>query len=254
MTRPKLLWGGENRPDLSGGDGVKKSHIILTAGVVYLVIMVVGGAIYYAYRQRPMAAPAEESSVAAVKAPSAEEQAAAKAAAAEEEKAKQREKRIDELKAALKTETIHGITYYRYDWPQRMPTGVYLRPFVAVGNGRCVLKNDVCYAYSIDDPQQTAWINGDRLDILAGGQRTTLSFDPKTMHKQMAPDASWLMENYVTEADPDALAALHRVAAASNAELVYYKSDGKSRQQMLSAEEIERVRVMVELYELLAAE
>ena len=254
MIWPGLLWGGKGWPDFSGGDEVKKSHIILTAVLVYLVIMVVGGAAYYAYRQRSVAAPVEKSSAAAVKTPSAAEQAAAREAAAEEAKAKQREKRIDELKSTLKAETIHGITYYRYDWPQRMPTGVYLRPFVAVGNGRCALKNDVCYAYSIDDPQQTAWIDGSRLDILAGGQRTTLSFDPKSMHKQMAPDASWLMENYVTEADSVALAALRRVATDSDAEVIYYKPGGKSRHQVLSAEELERVRVMVELYDLLAAE
>ena len=233
---------------------MKKSHIILTAVVVYLIIMVVGGAVYYAYRQRPVAASTAELPVTAVKVPTAEEQAAAREAAAAETRAKQRETRIDELKAVLKTETIHGVTYYRYDWPQRMPTGVYLRPFVAVGKGHCVLKNDVCYAYSIDDPQQTAWIDGDRLDILAGGQRTTLSFDPKSMHKQMASDASWLMEDYVTDAASAALEALRRVATSSDAEVIYYKQDGKSRQQMLSTEEIERVRVMVELYDLLSAE
>ena len=62
------------------------------------------------------------------------------------------------------------------------------------------------------------------------------------------------MENYVTEADSVALAALRRVATDSDAEVIYYKPGGKSRQQVLSAEELERVRVMVELYDLLAAE
>ena len=233
---------------------MKKSHIILAALFIYLALLVGGGAAYYAPRHRPPVAPVKTPAAVAMKTPSAEDQAAAKQAEAEQQKAKQQEQRIETLKAGLKVETIHGVTYYRYDWPQRMPTGVYLRPYIAVGSGRCILKNDVCYSYSIDDPQKTAWINGDRLDVIVGGQRTTLVFDPGMMHKQMAPDAEWLMEDYVMDADAVSLAVLHQLAVSSYAEVVYYRHGGKSRQQVLSAEELERIRVMVDLYELLAAQ
>ena len=254
MIRPELLWGGDGRLICFGEGVVKKSHIILAALFIYLAMLVAGGAVYYAHRQRPPVAPVKTPDAVTMKTPSAEDQAAAKQAEAEQQKAKQQEQRIETLKAGLKVETIHGVTYYRYDWPQRMPTGVYLRPYIAVGSGRCILKNDVCYSYSIDDPQKTAWINGDRLDIIVGGQRTTLVFDPGMMHKQMAPDAEWLMEDYVMDADAVSLAVLRQLAVSSYAEVVYYRHGGKSRQQILSAEELERIRVMVDLYELLAAQ
>ena len=230
---------------------VKKTQILLAAGIFYLGILIVGGSIYMAYRLRPHPEPPEPATLKVAAASTTAEQAREQKEAVAAEEAKRREKRIDQLKASMDCETVHGITYYRYDWAPRMPSGVYLRPVIAMGNGRCILKTDVRYSYTIDDPQQTAWIFGDRLDIVTSQARTTLAFNPTRRHKQMASNAEWLMEAYVTEAIPAAITALRQVVAAGHGQIVYYQQGGKSRLQELSTGEIERIRNVLELYDLM---
>lgn len=237
---------------------MKKTHIILAAVMLYLIIIVMGGSAYYAYtvqHNRVQAQIAlEKQQKAAAEAKKTEQTAKSQHETKPETKEAIREKKLADLKADMKEETINGIVYYRHEWPRKLASGVYLRPFIAVGNGRCVLKNDVYYFYSIADSQSTAWIFGDRLDIYVGGELTTLSFNPQLMRKHMASDAEWLAENYVVEADADTIAAFKRIANAKQAYIVYYKEGGKARRHDLTTSEIKRVREMVQLYELLNEE
>lgn len=237
---------------------MKKSHIILAAAILYLLIMVIGGMAYYAYsvQHEQQQAKIEQEAQQEIDARRQAREAADKAREAKDEGEKPRKAAARRERAAgeMWEETINGVTYYKHHWPKKLPTGVYLRPFVAAQNDRCVLKNDIYYYYSITDAEQTAWIMGDRLDIYAGGQTTTLQLDPSELRKHMSSDASWLSENYVMNADAATLAAFRQIIAAGAATLVYYKEGGKSRRHDMSAQEIQNIREMVELYDALRQE
>lgn len=246
---------------------LKKSHIIIGAAVIYILIMAVGGAAYYYVAQEQKiqqeAKLAEEAVKEREKTPEELQREAerakeeelrrqeeAKARAAEEAKAK----KSRELKDSMSTETVGGMTSYKHKWPKKPEPGVYLRPYVMAGNGRCILAYDVYYYYHINDPLQTAWIMGDHLDIVAGGQTTTVAFDPSKLSKHMASDAEWLSESYSLNANKAVIAALKRIISVGGGYIVYYKAGGKSRQHELSAMETRRIREMLELYEILAEE
>ena len=237
---------------------MKKSHIILAAVILYLLIMVIGFAAYYAYsvQHEQQQAKIEQEAQQEIAARRQAREAADKARGDEEtgEKPRKAVQRPERADSGMWEETIHGVTYYKHHWPKKLPTGVYLRPFVAAQNEHCVLKNDIYYYYSITDAEQTAWIMGDRLDIYAGGQTTTLQLDPKELRKHMSSDASWLSENYVMNADAATLAAFRRIIASGSATLVYYKEGGKARRHDMSAQEIQNIREMVELYDALRQE
>lgn len=231
---------------------MKKSHIIWGAVILYLMIMVMGGTAYYVYslKHEEKAARIEQQEQAEIAARrQAREEAAAKEAPAAEKK--KTDEKLDDLQGSMKMTTIQGVTYYKHRWPSKPETGVYLRPFVAERGDVCVLKNDIYYFYSITDEAQTAWIFGDRLSIYAGGQETIKILDPSEMRKRMASDASWLAENYVMNADEETIAAFRRIAASGSGYMVYYKEGGKSRRHDFTAEDVERIREMLELYDTL---
>ena len=229
---------------------MKKSQIIIAAVILYLLIMVMGGAAYYAYSIQHDARQAR------IEQEAQEEAAERKAAQETVAKEKPKEEAAKPEKArkqsdSMEIETRGGVDYYKHPWPVKPPSGVYLRPFVAERNGVCIFKNDIYYFYDITDSEQTGWIFGDRLDIHAGGQVTTLVLDPAKLHKHMASDASWLAENYVMNADKKTLEAYRRIAQSDSAYIVYYKTGGKQRRHDLSAKELKWIREMVELYDTL---
>ena len=233
---------------------MKKSHIIGGAVVLYLMIAVVGAVAYYVYdmKHEEKAAQMEQQAQAELAARrQAREEAAAKEAPAKKEQ--EAEKKLDDLQGSIKTTTIHGVTYYKHRWPSKPETGVYLRPFIAERGDACVLKNDIYYFYSIADESQKAWIFGDRLSIYAGGQETVLILDPSEMRKRVASDASWLAENYVMNADKETIDAFRRIAASGSGYMVYYKEGGKSQRHDFTAEDVERIGEMLELYDTLQA-
>lgn len=246
---------------------MKKSHIIIGAAVIYILIMAVGGAAYYYVAQEQKiqqeARLAEEAAREREKTPEELQREAERAKEEElrrQEEAKARaaaeakEKKSRELKDSMNTETVGGMTSYKHKWPKKPEPGVYLRPFVMAGNGRCILAYDVYYYYHISDPLQTAWIMGDHLDIVAGGQTTTVAFDPSKLSKHMASDAEWLSESYSLNASKAVIAALKRIVSVGGGYIVYYKAGGKSRRHELSAMESRRIREMLELYVILAEE
>lgn len=225
----------------------------MAAVVLYLIIMVIGGAAYYAYsvqhdaRQARLEQQAQQEM--------ADRKADRESVAPEKKQATEevaKDGRVEQLSESMQMETRGGVTYYKSPWPVKPPSGVYLRPFVAERDGICVFKNDIYYFYAIDDPEQTGWIFGDRLDIHAGGQVTTWELDVSKLHKYMASDASWLSENYVMNADKKTMEAYRRIAKSDSAYLVYYKAGGKQRRHDLSTKELKWIREMVELYDTLS--
>ena len=242
---------------------LKKSHIIISAVVVYILIMAVGGAAYYYVQQEQKIQQDAKLAAEKEKTPEELEREAQKAKEEEirrQEEAREkaameaREKKTRALKDNMIAETVGGKTYYKHDWPKKPEPGVYLRPFVIEGNGRCMLAYDVYYYYHISDPLQTAWIKGDRLDIVAGGQTTTVALDSSKMNKHMASDAEWLTESYSLNANKSVMAAFKRILSVGGGYIVYYKIGGKSRHHDLSATETKRIREVMELYEILAEE
>lgn len=243
---------------------LKKSHIIIGAVVAYLFIMAAGGAAYYYFdQQQKIHQEALQAEKMREKTPEELEQEARKAREEEirrqeEAKAKAaaeaKEKKTRELKDSMSSETVGGMTTYKHKWPKKPEPGVYLRPFVMAGNGRCILAYEVYYYYHISDPEQTAWIKGDHLDIVAGGQVTTVAFDPSKLTKHMASDAEWLTESYSLNASKAVIGAFKRILSVGGGYIVYYQAGGKSRRHELSANESRRIREMLELYEILAEE
>lgn len=246
---------------------MKKSHIIIGAVVVYILIMAAGVAAYYyiaqeqkiqqearlaAELQKEREKTPEELQREAQKAK--EEELRRQAEEQERQKREKRKKRERELKDSMQEETINGITYYKYRWPKKPEPGVYLRPFVLAGGVRAAMAYDVYYYYHINDALQTAWINGDHLDIVAGGEVTTVALDFSKINKHMASDAEWLVESYSLNADKSVIAAFKRMLATGGGYIVYYHAGGKSRRHDLSAAEVKRIQEMMELYEMLAEE
>ena len=245
---------------------MKKTSIIIGAVIVYIIIMAAGiGAYFYFDQQQKVHQEAlqaaeqlkkektpEELKREAEKAK--EEELRRQAEEQERQKREQRRKKERELKEAMKEETINGITYYKYNWPKKPEPGVYLRPFVMAGGVKAAMAYEIYYFYNINDPLQTAWINGDHLDIVAGGETTTVAFDFSKINKHMASDAEWLVESYSLSADKKVVAAFKRILSTGGGYIVYYHAGGKSRHHDLSAVEVRRIREMMELYEILAAE
>ncbi|SHK43169.1 hypothetical protein SAMN05216582_10436 [Selenomonas ruminantium] len=246
---------------------MKKSHIIAGAAAVYILIMAVGGAAYYYVQQEQKiqqeAKLSEETLREKEKTPEELEREAQRAKEEElrrQEEAREkaaeevREKKKREIKDNVIAETVGSVTYYKHKWPKKPDPGVYLRPFLIEGKEKCILAYDVYYYYHISDPLQTAWIKGDHLDIVAGGQTTTVAFDPSKLNKHMASDAEWLSESYSLNANKAVVDAFKRILSVGGGYIVYYKSGGKSRRHDLSAVETKRIREIMELYEILAEE
>lgn len=245
---------------------MKKTYIIAGAVIFYVIIMAAGVAAYFYFDAQQKAQQEQVQAEAAVQQQKSPEELQREAEKATEEELRRQEeehfkavrenkkKKERELKDAMREETINGITYYKYKWPKKPEPGVYVRPFVISGNGRAVLAYDIYYYYHISDPQQTAWINGDHLQIMAGDETTTVTLDPAKMNKHMASDAEWLVESYSLQADKQVLAAFKRMLSVGGGYIVYYHAGGKSRQHALSSVEVKRIREMMELYELLAEE
>lgn len=245
---------------------MKKSSIIISAVVVYIVLMAAGAAAYFYFDQQQkihqealQAAEQLQKEKTPEELKREEEKAKAEELRrqAEEQERLTREKRRKkerELKETMKEETINGVTSYKYIWPKKPEPGVYLRPFVLAGGERATLAYEVYYYYHINDPLQTAWINGDFLDLIAGGETTTVPLDFSRINKHMASDAEWLVESYSLTAAPNVIAAFKRILATGGGYIVYYHRGGKSRRHDLSATEVKRLREMMELYEILAEE
>ncbi len=243
---------------------MKKSSIIIGAVFIYIVIMAAGAAAYFYFdQQQKIHQEAMQAAEQLQKEKTPEELQREAEKAKEEElrrqaeeqervKREQRRKKERELKEAMKEETINGITYYKYHWPKKPDPGVYLRPFVMGGGVKAAMAFEIYYYYHINDPLQTAWINGDFLDIVAGGETTTVALDYSRINKHMASDAEWLVESYSLTADQYVMAAFKRMLATGGGYIVYYHAGGKSRRHDLSATEVKRLREMMELYEILA--
>lgn len=243
---------------------LKKSSIIIGAVVFYIVIMAAGAAAYFYFdQQQKIHQEALQAAEALQKEKTPEELKREEEKAKEEELRRQAEeqerlaqekryKKERELKEAMQEETINGITSYKYKWPKKPEPGVYLRPFVMAGGVRATMAYEVYYYYHINDPLQTAWINGDFLDIVAGGETTTVPLDFSRINKHMASDAEWLVESYSLTAAPHVMAAFKRILGTGGGYIVYYHRGGKSRRHDLSAIEVKQLREMIELYEILA--
>ena len=243
---------------------VNKNKIIIGAVIFYIIIMAAGAAAYFYVDQQQKEQQAQaEVAVQQEKTPEElqreaekvkEEEIKRQIEEQERVKRENKKKKERELKDSMREETINGITYYKYRWPKKPEPGVYLRPFVLAGDTRASLAYEVYYYYHINDPLQTAWINGDHLDIVAAGETTTIAFDFSKINKHMASDAEWLVESYSLTADKQVVAAFKRILSVGGGYIVYYHAGGKSRQHDLSAVEVRRIREMMELYEMLAEE
>ncbi len=237
---------------------MKTSRIVLIAVFCYILLMAGGITAYFVLDSQK---PAEE---APVKAEMEKEEPAttqdSSTTQTQEERKKQaehtaRESRIEELKSHMQERQKGEMTYYTFGYSDKPAPGVYLRPFIIeTGGGEVLLKHDVYYYYTINDPAGTNWIFGDHLDITTDGVTDTEAFDPSKLHKFMAVNAESLSENYVLTADKSILATLKRVGSAKKAVIRYYKQGEKERYHTLTADEKKRIRETVELYELMKAE
>lgn len=246
---------------------MSRKKIVLIAVFCYLVLMAAGGAAYYAITlheqqtaaestESPEEIAAREAEKAKREAEEAERRAAEEAEAKEEQAAAaNREARIAELEKSMTIKERNGMTLYTFGYSDTPAPGVYLRPFVVMlPSGKVLLKHDVYYYYTIEDPIGTNWIYGDHLDVTTDGLVETEAFDPEKLHKSMAVDAESLSENYVLTANKKILAMLKRIGEADVATIRYYKEGGKERVQTLGEGEKRRIRDCVELYELLTAD
>lgn len=242
---------------------MRKAYIVLIAFAIYGLLMIIGGTVYYVYTVREERLAAQAAARGAVTEqvkenksdePTAEEVAAQKAEAERATKARELAQEKDNLIGSLQEDTVNGITYYYYKKDRHPQSGVYLYPSVGVGNGKCILRLEIYYFYSIDDPEQTAWVFGNRLDMhAASGAWTTLGLNPQAMVKHVAKDASYLSESHTVSLEGDAIGAL-RALGESGGQVVYYQQGGKSRVQQLNREQMRRLHDMVRLYDIIKAE
>lgn len=233
-----------------------KSKIIAIALGVYLIIMVAGGASYYAYSlqnkpvvaEKSVAAPAPKKESASPKEEPPQPTETKKAIETPTEDDK------DNILKTLTEDTVNGITYYHYKKEKQPPSGIYLYPSVAESNTKCDLRLEVYYFYSIDDAKQTAWIFGDRADIDSGNKSTTLILSPKGLVKHMAKDASYLSESHTITLKKSEIGVMRDIAANGGGTITYYKIGGKARTEHISREDARRLRDTIKLYDIINAE
>lgn len=229
--------------------------IVLIALFIYALIIAAGGAAYYmlSQRQEP-AVQTEAQQQAAQKA--AEEKAAAEKRAAERA-AKQAQKadrsqKIDELKEKLGY--TNGTTGTWYGFPsQEIPApGFYLRPYVCHSGQAVTLKLNLYYRYKIDDGTNLAWIHGDHFAVTCDGAAYDFPLNPKERHDGTDADASGLSEQYAIEASGDMIQMLQQTAKSDTVTLQYYQAaSGKVRSHHMASSELQHLRDVVRLYELM---
>ena len=234
---------------------MSKKTIIIAALFLYIIIIGAGVAAYFVISNQPPKETAEKKEVVTAEQtsePQVKEETPEEKIPPKPEEPKEAqpsvEDEIDKLTATMEEKVRGGVTYYTYPYPDKPESGVYLRPFVAVGKETALLKNDVYYYYSIDDAVASAWIFGDHLYIEADGYTADIYLDPEYMRKRMAQDATWLSENHVRNADENTVQALEKIGSATRAVITYYKAGGNSRSQELSREDKRRIKNMVALY------
>lgn len=247
---------------------MSNTRILVTALLTYLAVCVVGGGIYYYYSMMmppppsqeeaagpPGAAPPEEPQPGPEETP--EEKAKRLEAAAKEKERQQarleaikREAEMDKLESGMLKQKNGSVTIYSYPKSDQPPTGLYLRPSLAVGH-RARLQYEIYYYYNIDDGGGQAWIFGDHFVIKAGGKHYDFSLNPDKRQKDIATDAQWLSERYTGVADASWQEALHAVASAGYGTMTYYQQGGKSVTAEFSGKAYQQVKDMVALYDLM---
>ena len=160
-------------------------------------------------------------------------------------------KHFRELVSGMK-ETVRGsVTFYTHNYDEKPPSGIYIRPFVIQGKTDAILKNDVYYFVSLDDPAY-GWIHGDTLEINADGQIILWTFDPAKRHDKLGKGAESITESYVETASNARINDLKTIGNATNVTVYYSLGGGNGRSAKLSRENLRRIRDMLELYEIFA--
>lgn len=249
-------------------------QVVIAFLMLYLILMGVGGAMYYFIVNAPkpqaktqtVAANKNEKSVktevketdkkeldaATLKKQKEEEER--KARELEEQKRKEEKERIEKLKASIeaKMKVVErgGATYYTSNRGKEL-SGAHLRPFIVENNGAVFLKHDIYYYSALDDANY-GWIHGSHLDVTADGQTFSYELDVTKRRDKLGKGAEDLTESFVMDADKNIEDMLRAVGGASSVTLHYYgESDTTSN---LSREDIRRIYEMMTLYDILKKE
>lgn len=248
-------------------------QVIIAFLVLYLILMGVGGAMYYAIVNAPKPkAQAEAQTKEATNGKKTEvketdkkeidaktlkqqkEEEERKAAELAEQKRKEEEARLKKLKSEIesKMKVIErgGATYYTSNRGKEL-SGVHLRPFVIEHNGAVILKHDIYYHSALDDPNY-GWIHGNHLDVTADGQTFSYDLDPTKRRDKLGKGAEDLTESFVMDADKNVEAMLRAVGGASSVTVRY--SGGAETVSNLSREDIRRIYEMMVFYDILKKE
>ena len=224
--------------------------ILLTAVAVYAVIIVAGVTAYFLLRDPPVPPPptqVEATTSAAARSGEVPETKSGEAAKTPTSSTQDKQT-ADAIITGMKVENRGGITLYTYDYPKKPAPGVYLRPFLVTDGAAWVLKFDLYYYYNISDPQKTAWIHGDALNVSVGGKTYNLRFLAHDRRDKMSPDAENLAESYVHDATEDELSVLRALAQAGSGSITYYQQEGGvQRSHKFTSEEITRIRNVLTL-------
>ena len=251
-------------------------QVIIAFLVLYLILMGVGGAMYYFIVNAPKPqAQAKTQTVEANKNAKGaktevketdkktldtetlkkqKEEEEKKARELEEKKRKEEKERIEKLKASIeaKMKVVErgGATYYTGNRGKEL-SGVHLRPFIVENNGAVFLKHDIYYYSALDDPNY-GWIHGSHLDVTADGQTFSYELDVTKRRDKLGKGAEDLTEHYVADADKNVEDMLRAVGGATSVTLRYY--GGSDIVSNLSREDIRRIYDMMTLYDILKKE
>lgn len=246
-------------------------QVVIAFLVLYLILMGVGGAMYYAIVNPPAQRVETKSNADEAKKNTAEIKVATKKEkelqekkkkeeeerkAREAEEAKRREesanmeKLREEIEGKMKIVTRGGVTFYTHNRGKEMP-GVHLRPFIASKNGNIILKHDIYYYSALDDANY-GWIHGSHLDVTADGNVFSYELDPSERRDKLGKGAEDLTESYVMDADKNVVEMLKAVGKATNVTL-HYSGDAETV-CTLSRADIRRINEMMTLYEIMEKE
>ena len=229
--------------------------VLLIAIMIYVIIIAAGATVYFMFSEPPAPPPARaaetSSNMAKDFADRMKDPADTKSSGTMKKESQSGSRQTaDAIIAGMKVENRGGITLYTYDYPKRPTPGVYLRPFLVTDGVEWVLKFDLYYYYNISDPQKTAWIHGDALNVNIDGKISNLHFLPHDRRDKMSPDAENLAESYVHDATEEEVAILRSIAHSQTATITYYQADGSvERSHTLTLEEIRRIRNVLDLYD-----